>query len=271
MTLYYNPNNPHQPHYFYPSQNWQPCWYHHTNSQQSRHQQTLCQQHEWLQSFLLHQQHNTFLTLSYSFEDTNQCVLTSQAEEGPFYIENAPYRKDIRENQPGEDLLLRLKVVNVKGCTAIPEAEVDIWHSNAFGNYSSYDNAALENEENLGTMEPTNNEMFLRGRQSADENGMVEFLTKFPGWYVTRTIHIHMKVFAAGKEVLTTQLFFPQKFNYMIQSMPPYNVRYFSPVINQNDFVLRDSHGVQGAWPKLSRKNQVYMGTLTIGVMLETE
>lgn len=57
----------------------------------------------------------------------------------------------------------------------------------------------------------------------------------------------------------------------MIQSMPPYNVRYFSPIINEGDFVLRESHGVQGAWPNLSRKGQVYMGSLIIGVMLQTE
>ncbi|UJL46585.1 hypothetical protein KFZ58_01020 [Virgibacillus sp. NKC19-16] len=274
--MYYNPYNSYNPHYIYSFQNRQLPKYeqqfHNANNQQSpQYQQMLCQQQEWLQRFILHQQHNTFLTLSYSFEDTDQCVLTSQAEEGPFYLENVPYRRDIREKQTGEDLCLRLKIVNVKGCIAIPRAEVDVWHSNAFGIYSGYDNAALENEENPDHIEPTNNETYLRGRQRADENGMVEFLTKFPGWYETRTIHIHMKVFVAGKEVLTTQLFFPQRFNYMIQSMLPYNVRYFSPVINEDDFVLRDSHGVQGAWPKIARKGQAYMGTLTIGVMLQTE
>ncbi|MDQ0272725.1 dioxygenase family protein [Cytobacillus purgationiresistens] len=214
---------------------------------------------------------HTFLTLSYSFEDTNQCILSSQAEEGPFYLENTPYCRDIRENQTGEDLLLRLKVVNVKGCTAISGAEVHLWHSNAFGDYSGYDNSVLENEDNPEHIKPTNNETFLRCRQTADAEGMVEFLTKFPGWYETRTIHILMKVFVKEKEVLTTQIFFPQGFNYMIQSKPPYYKRYFSPVINEDDFVLRDSHGVQGAWPKIRRKGQGYKGTLTIGVMLKDD
>jgi protocatechuate 3,4-dioxygenase beta subunit len=37
---------------------------------------------------------------------------------------------------------------------------------------------------------------------------VVRFSTIYPGWYPTRTVHLHLKVHLAEKTVLTTQLFF---------------------------------------------------------------
>lgn len=205
--------------------------------------------------------------LSYSFEDTNQCLMTGQTTEGPYYLKNSPVRKDIRENQPGIDLLVGLKVVAVNGCTAIPGAAVDIWHCNAFGVYSGFENAAVRDGfEQAPYLEPTSSGTFLRGRQYTDSHGMVEFLTIYPGWYMLRTVHIHIKIFIGSKEVLTTQLFFPQELNYLIQSLPPYNVRTLSPYTNDNDLVLRQNPGIQGVWPKMSRIDRAYRATLTMGV-----
>lgn len=226
----------------------------------------------WVQGDTLCQQYNKFYTLSYSFEDTNACLLTALTTEGPFYLPGSIIRKDIRENQPGADLHLILKLVDVKGCRAIPNAAIDIWHANAFGVYSGYTNAVLPP---LGTfdkiphIEPVNKETFLRGRQYTDKNGMAEFYTIYPGWYERRTVHIHLKAFMDLKEILTTQLFFPQALNYKIQSQPPYNCRSFSPYINENDVVLRDSHGVEGGWPKITEWGCSYTATLTIGVLVD--
>ncbi len=121
------------------------------------------------------------------------------------------------------------------------------------------------------SMEPkpvsTDRETFLRGRQYTDENGMVEFLTIYPGWYPPRTVHIHVKILDDSKELLTTQLFFPQGLTNIINSLPPYNLRRFSPYTNENDIVLRYSHGVQGGWPKFTKIGEGFLkGTLTIGV-----
>lgn len=221
----------------------------------------------WLEKNILNQQYNKFLILSYSFEDTDKCLLTTKTSEGPYYLKDSIVRKDIRENQPGADLWVRLKVVDVRGCKAIPNAAVDIWHCNAFGVYSGFEGTELKDKyEQLPSVVPTNKETFLRGRQYTDENGMVDFFTIYPGWYMGRTVHIHLKIFVDSKEVLTTQLFFPQQLNYMIQTLPPYNIRPFSPTTNYNDFVLRDSHGVQGGWPKISKFGETYVATLTIGV-----
>ena len=41
-----------------------------------------------------------------------------------------------------------------------------------------------------------------------DSEGIVRFTSIYPGWYVSRTVHIHVKVHIDRKTVLTTQLFF---------------------------------------------------------------
>lgn len=222
---------------------------------------------QWINENILTQQYNKFCTLSYSFEHTDKCVLTSSASEGPFYLKNSIVRKDVRESQRGVDLLLRLKVVDVKGCKAIPGLAVDIWQASAYGVYSGftgYQGAEVSMEPKPV---PTDRETFLRGRQYTDENGMVEFLTIYPGWYSPRTVHIHVKILDDSKELLTTQLFFPQGLTNIIHSLPPYNLRRFSPYTNENDIVLRYSHGVQGGWPKLTKIGEGFLkGTLTIGI-----
>jgi len=53
-------------------------------------------------------------------------------------LKNSIVRKDIRENQRGVDFLLRLKVVDVRGCIAIPGFVVDIWHASAYGVYYGF-------------------------------------------------------------------------------------------------------------------------------------
>ncbi len=42
---------------------------------------------QWIRKNILSQQYNKFCILSYSFECTDKCLLTSSAEEGPFYAE----------------------------------------------------------------------------------------------------------------------------------------------------------------------------------------
>jgi protocatechuate 3,4-dioxygenase beta subunit len=40
---------------------------------------------------------------------------------------------------------------------------------------------------------------FLRGVQLSDKQGIVEFATIYPGWYVGRDIHIHLRVHIGGQ------------------------------------------------------------------------
>jgi len=67
------------------------------------------------------------------------CVLTPASIEGPFYIDGALVRNDIRDDCVGQDVRLRLQVVDVNsGCNPIQNAVVDIWHCDAGGFYSGY-------------------------------------------------------------------------------------------------------------------------------------
>ena len=52
---------------------------------------------------------------------------------------------------------------------------------------------------------------FLRGHQATDEQGKVEFMTKYPGGYMPRLSHIHVRLMWRDVEwtLLDTQLFLP--------------------------------------------------------------
>ena len=84
--------------------------------------------------------------------------------------------------------MIRFTVLNARTCKIIRNADVEIWHCDAIGDYSGVNGAATR---------------FLRGHQRSNAKGVAEFLTVFPGWYRGRTPHIHMKVSVGGNEVHT--------------------------------------------------------------------
>jgi protocatechuate 3,4-dioxygenase beta subunit len=59
--------------------------------------------------------------------------------EGPYWIDNKLTRRDVREGKPGTPLLLELTIVNAKTCKPIRNADVEIWHADAAGEYSGFD------------------------------------------------------------------------------------------------------------------------------------
>lgn len=135
-----------------------------------------------------------------SFDKLAVCALLPSATAGPFPTKQQLNRRDLTEGYPGEPLRLGIRVVD-KSCKPIPGAELEIWHCDATGDYSSYIDDGTGKDEGEGTT-------FLRGFQKANENGILEFQTIFPGWYEGRAIHIHARARVDGKEVLTTQFYF---------------------------------------------------------------
>jgi protocatechuate 3,4-dioxygenase beta subunit len=192
-------------------------------------------------------------SVSYSFEDSNKCLLTATMTEGPFYVDEALVRRDIRDGREGSELALRLKIVDAATCAAIPGAAVDLWHCDAQGNYSA-------------TSPANANERFLRGRQIAGADGIVDFATIYPGWYPGRTPHIHLKVLVGAREAATSQLFFPDELSAKVYARPPYAARGSANTTNGADGVLRWARGADGAWPKMAENGARLMGTLTVGV-----
>lgn len=125
------------------------------------------------------------------------CVLTPDLTEGPYYLEGQFVRADITEGKPGVPLGLRIAVQDITACAPLANAAVELWHCDAQGYYSGIvgenpgGGLAASGEENAATT-------FLRGVQLTDADGVVEFATIYPGWYTSRTVHLHMKVHVEG-------------------------------------------------------------------------
>lgn len=118
--------------------------------------------------------------------------ITPQQTEGPFFTPDSPERTSLLEEGLGGVLLIVSGQVLDTNCQPIPGALLDFWHADANGVY-----------DNVGYT--------LRGHQFADEEGRYELTTIFPGLYGGRTRHIHVKVQAPNRTVLTTQLYFPDE------------------------------------------------------------
>jgi protocatechuate 3,4-dioxygenase beta subunit len=194
--------------------------------------------------------------------NASMCVLTPRAVEGPFYFDPQLHREDISEGRAGVPLKLLLQVVNAGTCAPIPEARVDIWHSDAVGEYSGYPGQA--DSGNVSTRGQT----FLRGTQFTDITGLVRFTTIYPGWYRGRTPHIHMKVFLSEKAVLTGQLYFPDALSeYIFKHAAPYNTRKRErDTSNDSDGVLQMSGGGHESFCSVKEEADHYLASLVIRV-----
>src|SRR4030095_6178849 len=141
-------------------------------------------------------------------QQARSCVLTPDAGEGPFYLDPKLVRSDIVSGQPGVPLQLALQVIRAGDCATLANARVDVWHADALGLYSGY-----ENQSGVGGVSTKSavGQQYLRGTQFTDNTGNVQFRTIFPSWYGGRTPHVHFKVFLGGNEVVASQIFFPDE------------------------------------------------------------
>ncbi len=135
------------------------------------------------------------------------CAVTSPETAGPFWVDEKLHRSDIRMDpgngsvSAGVPLALAINVLRADAdCAPAAGVQVDVWHCNAAGLYSD--------EASNGTA----GQRFLRGHQLTDANGTVRFTTIYPGWYMGRTIHIHVRARtfsgSAATTNFTTQLYF---------------------------------------------------------------
>jgi protocatechuate 3,4-dioxygenase beta subunit len=141
-------------------------------------------------------------------QNPRSCVLTPEAGEGPFYLDPKLLRSDITSGKPGAPLQLSLQIVRAGDCATLADARVDVWQADALGLYSGY-----ANQSGVGGVSPQAavGAQYLRGTQFTDKGGNVGFRTIFPSWYGGRTPHVHFKVFLADKEVVASQIFFPDE------------------------------------------------------------
>lgn len=138
------------------------------------------------------------------------CTLTCTLTMGPCHDDQAPAREDISEGQAGLPMRFALRILD-DNCEPITDADVDVWHCDAAGVYSSEtaDNPAFCTGDNAEALAAR----FFRGHQMTDQDGIAWFNTCFPGWYSGRAIHIHFTVRRSsrdGEEYLTSQVAFSE-------------------------------------------------------------
>jgi protocatechuate 3,4-dioxygenase beta subunit len=122
---------------------------------------------------------------------TQTCgVITPRQTEGPFFKTDSPLRTSLVEPGAKAPRLIVTGTVLSAQCKPVPNALLDFWHSDEQG---AYDNRGWR----------------YRGHQHADGQGRFRLETIVPAEYPGRTRHIHVKVQAPGKRILTTQLYFP--------------------------------------------------------------
>jgi protocatechuate 3,4-dioxygenase beta subunit len=181
------------------------------------------------------------------FDERSSCTLTAEQTEGPYWFDVDKIRTDVREDRDGVELRLAIRVRDAEGCNPLRNAVVEIWHADAGGVYSGFDSGAGEE--------------FLRGAQVTDADGIVEFTTIYPGWYVGRTPHIHAKVHVDSSTTLTTQLYFDDAISTAVyDSGSPYKANE-GRVTNDADGIFDESLLLD-----LSEEGEGYLGTISFDV-----
>ena len=163
------------------------------------------------------------------------CTLYPKQTLGPCYAQSPVLREDISDGLGGLPMRLSFLVVGKDGCTPIPNASVDIWHSGSQGIYSAY---AAGTTCNPG-MDDVKSKMFCRGVQMTNESGRVNFSSVFPGWYRGRTLHVHFTVRLNGREAVTSQLYFDDALTDEILAQGDYKARGKRDTTNSKDGIFK--------------------------------
>jgi protocatechuate 3,4-dioxygenase beta subunit len=117
---------------------------------------------------------------------------TPAQTEGPYFKPNSPLRTSLLDgNPPGTRLTVSGYVFGL-ACRPVAGALLDFWQADVNG---AYDNTGFR----------------FRGHQFTNAQGAFTLTTIVPGLYPGRTRHIHVKVQAPNRPVLTTQLYFPNE------------------------------------------------------------
>jgi protocatechuate 3,4-dioxygenase beta subunit len=117
--------------------------------------------------------------------------------EGPFYTENPPEIQNgilASVSEVGQRVVISGIVKDLSCLEVIPNTEIDIWHANNSGSYSS------------------GSDYTLRGKTNTNNLGFYSIETILPGKYLNgsrlRPSHFHFKVSPPGFPTFTTQTYF---------------------------------------------------------------
>lgn len=192
-----------------------------------------------------------------AFEWATEIPRATEMVEGPYYGVGGPRRSDIRGDANGIDFHLALKLVDLKTHAPLQGLVVDLWHCDSQGRYSGYSFNPDLGPEDISYQMPDQEGDSLRGSQVTNADGVVEFLTIFPGWYASRSTHLHLKMFDGDNCILTTQLFFPRDVTDRVYSTEDtYQRKVPQDTHNESDTVLAiTDDDIDGCWAHLVRED----------------
>ncbi|TFL04437.1 Intradiol ring-cleavage dioxygenase [Pterulicium gracile] len=192
--------------------------------------------------------------------DNYTCVAAPDVVEGPYYINNEMVRYNLTEGQAGVELILDIGVINIATCQPFPDLFVELWSANATGVYAGFSRTSTPGSTTTISAPATTttsrppmlrNETFLRGGLPTDENGVVELVTLYPGFYAGRASHIHAMfhhnwamspngtlISQVGTNVHTGQVFFEEVWNDEIYATELYKNNDNVRVCNHEDRIL---------------------------------
>lgn len=143
----------------------------------------------------------------------NLCQITEAFTIGPCFFDVSDDRDDISEGQNGVPMTLALKLVD-NNCQPIENAQIEVWWCNAEGLYSGDNSDSTGSASRFSTSFCTDNDSealaarWFRGIKTTDSDGNVYFKACFPGWYPSRTTHIHFRIVLDGTQQLVSQFCF---------------------------------------------------------------
>ncbi|KAJ7361400.1 aromatic compound dioxygenase [Mycena albidolilacea] len=145
------------------------------------------------------------------------CVLAPETPRED-YVANPPIRVDITENQPGVLFTVDIGVLNTETCQPLTNVLVELWSSNAVGQYGT---------------------TFLRGATTTAPNGIAEFKTIFPGYTSDGANHLNIVVHSSSSEsssvIHSGRLFFTDPWTDIIGMYMNYAQNSNRRVKNAND------------------------------------
>jgi protocatechuate 3,4-dioxygenase beta subunit len=172
---------------------------------------------------------------------TPTCMVRPEQTAGPYFVDEKLNRSDIRidpsdhSSKPGVPLRLEFRVSRIEGdaCAPLDGAIVDVWHCDALGVYSDVRDGGFD----------TRGKKFLRGYQTTNAQGFVQFTTIYPGWYAGRAVHVHFKIRRAVQlsraQVFTSQLYFDEAVTDQVLKQAPYDGKNGRRTRNDDDFIFR--------------------------------
>lgn len=188
------------------------------------------------------------------------CVVRPQQTEGPYFVDEALRRSDIRGDprssvqSPGVPLRLSFSVSRVAGedCAPLSGVLVDVWHCDARGRYSGVADSRSD----------ARGQRFLRGQQLTDAQGLASFVTIYPGWYPGRAVHVHFKL-RRDRSEFTSQLYFDDALTDVVHAQAPY-ARGEGRLRNEQDGLF--ARGGAQLLLSLRRSEDGYVGQFPIGL-----